>query len=651
MRKPNFCSGTPSGCHSLREIAKLKGSDFIDRNRMKSVPEQYNRQQILRFAWETAHQQKKYMAIFPKITLPPTPPFKRPRNLVYASNEKPPGFTLSILALQHAATALALIAYVLASASIGGLDAESTQSMITATILGMALATFLHSWGGRLGSGMLLVQIPSPLLVAIVGMVVAKYGIGGLVIVGVVNGIVGLAAGSIVPRLRAVLPPIVAGVVVCIAGLSLIQPALTHTSSMTDTGSMDGLNALIGGVTLLVIVTLSVWGSHRIKLFALLIGVAAGVVLTAVLGRLHGLEQLQTAPIFGLPHLPVPVFNVDPGVLGAIAVLALMTELDTFAGVVLMHKMNDADWRRPNMRMIGASIRVNALSNFLAAWLGGYSGGTSSTNIALNHISRTTSRWVGLLAAAMLACIAFLPQVTLALILIPTPVIGAVELYAAAYLIVSGIQLIASRAMDSRGIFIVGLSFVAGLGVMFMPNLAQLAPEPIRFMASNGIIVGGLTAIALNLVFRLGISQSARQAVESKTGHPTLAQQVVDFVEEHGANWSARRDVVSRAAQAALEGAEAIQAAGDGRRLLEVRGSFDEFNLDIELLHHGSPLVLTTQHATSAAGLLDVDDDAFEAELERTLANVSGVLLRRLADRLSSGTQGTYSYLRLHFDH
>ncbi|TCT11162.1 uracil-xanthine permease family protein [Paralcaligenes ureilyticus] len=592
------------------------------------------------------------MAIFPRrIALPPTPPFKRPRNLVYASNEKPPRFTLSTLALQHAATALALIAYVLASASIGGLDAESTRRMITATVLGMALATCLQSWGGRLGSGTLLVQIPSPLHVGIAGMVLGKYGLGGLVMLGLVNGAVGLAASSIVPRLRALLPPIVAGVVVCIAGLSLIKPALIHTSSMSGTGTMDGTNALIGGVTLAVIVTLSVWGNHRIKLFALLIGIATGVALAAALGTLHGLEQLQAAPIFGLPRLPTPVFNVDPGVLGAVGVLALMTELDTFACVVLMHKMNDADWRRPNMRMVSGGIRANALSNFLAAWMGGYPGGVSSTNIALNHISRSTSRWVGLLAAAMLACIAFLPQVTLALILIPTPVIGAVELYAAAYLIVSGIELIASRAMDSRGIFIVGLSFVAGLGVMFLPEMAQLAPEPIRFMASNGIIVGGLTAIALNLVFRLGISQSARQTLESKAGQPTLAQQVVDFVEGHGANWSARRDVVSRAAQAALEGAEAIQAAGDGRRLLEVRGSFDEFNLDIELLHHGSALVLTTQHATSAASLLDVDDDAFEAELERTLANVSGVLLKRLADRLSSGAQGKYSYLRLHFDH
>src|SRR3546814_2310471 len=101
--------------------------------------------------------------------------------------------------------------------------------------------------------------------------------------------------------------------------------------------------------------------------------------------------------------------------------------------------------------------------------------------------------------------------------------------------------------------------------------------------------------------------------------------------------WAARRDTVRRAAQAVLEAAEAIQATGASRRLLEVRGSFDEFNLDIELLHDGPPLKLQSGPGKSAATLLDLDDHAFEAALDDTLAGVSHALLKRLADRLSTG--------------
>ncbi|HEY9573036.1 MAG TPA: solute carrier family 23 protein [Pusillimonas sp.] len=570
--------------------------------------------------------------------------------MVYASDDKPPALALGGLALQHCATALALIAYVLAAAKIGGLDAESTRGMVTATILGMALATFLQSWGGRVGSGMLLVHMPDPLLVVLSGMLAAEYGIGGLVLVGVVNGTVALGAGFIVPRLRAVLPPAVAGVVVCVAGLSLIAPALTHTSGLNPDTGVDRIESLIGGLTLLVIVALSIWGSRRAKLFALLAGLAAGVALAAFFGRLHGFDVLAATPVFALPHPPMPEFQIDPGVLAAVGVLALMTQLDTFGCVVLMHKMNDADWRRPNMRMVGGGIRANGLGNLLGAWMGAYPSAISSANIALSHISRSTSRWVGLLTALLLALIAFLPQVTLALTLIPTPVIGAVELYAAAYLIVSGIELVTSRAMDSRGIFMIGLSFVMGMGVIFLPGLTDLAPESIRFMAKNGIIVAGLTAITLNLLFRLGTSRRAALKLDPAAGGPHT-QKIVEFVDKQGGIWAARRDTVRRAAQAVLEAAEAIQATGASRRLLEVRGSFDEFNLDIELLHDGPPLKLQSGPGKSAATLLDLDDHAFEAALDDTLAGVSHALLKRLADRLSTGSRGEHAFLRLHFDH
>src|SRR3546814_9573552 len=103
----------------------------------------------------------------------------------------------------------------------------------------------------------------------------------------------------------------------------------------------------------------------------------------------------------------------------------------------------------------------------------------------------------------LMALIAFLPQVSLALTLIPSPVIGAVEVYAAAYLMVSGVQLLALRAIASCGTFTIGLSFFAGASVMFMSGLAQQVPESVRFMFQSGIVVGVVTAIILNLIFRL----------------------------------------------------------------------------------------------------------------------------------------------------
>lgn len=590
------------------------------------------------------------MAYLSRFKLPAATFLRRPPELVYASDDIPPTSTLFGLAFQHAATALALIAYVLAAANIGGLSVAATQAMITGTLLGMALSTFLQAWGGRLGAGMLVVHIPNPFVLVLSGVILATYGLPGLVVAGVVHGIVAFFAGWVLPKLRTVLPPTVAGVVVSMGGLSLIKTALRDISGLSAGAYLDHDGILVGLVTFGVIMGLSVWGSRLAKLFALLVGLVVGVVLAALLGRVGGAHVVAVAPAFGLPHFVFPDFHIEAGMIAASAMLSLMSQMDAFGAIVLMQKMNDADWRRPDMKMASGGIRACGISNFLTAWLGAFPNAVSSANIALAYISKSTARWVGLVAAAMLALIAFLPKVSVALTLIPTPVIGAVELYASAYLIVSGIELIASRALDTRSQFTVGLAFVFGIGVIFEPQLTQGVPDAMQFLARSGFIVSGVTAVGLNLLFRLGASQHASQNFQADATADALARTVVDFVERKGANWAARRDVVQRAAQAALEACEAIQAAG-GRKLLGINGSFDEFNLDISLQHDGAPMRMDIAQAQVPVDLLDADDNEFDKIMERALPAVSAVMLARLADRITVGQRDGESYFRLHFEH
>ena len=81
------------------------------------------------------------MPLLSRLRLPPSSPSRRrPPDLVYAADERPGTGALLGLALQHAATALGLIAYVLASARIAGLSVQDTSSLVTATVLGIVWA-------------------------------------------------------------------------------------------------------------------------------------------------------------------------------------------------------------------------------------------------------------------------------------------------------------------------------------------------------------------------------------------------------------------------------------------------------------------------------------------------------------------------------
>lgn len=581
-------------------------------------------------------------------SLPPSRPKRTPSEIAFAADDRPEiGLTLS-LGAQHAVMAIALSTYALVVAKLANLSLEDTQSFLACTILGMALATFLQSWGGRLGSGAFIVHIPDPITVPFIAIIIATYGLGGVLPAAVLAGVAALLISRVVPHLRPLFPPTVMGVVVTVGGFSLVRGALEHSLGLDERYVIDLPSLLIALVTLGVIVGFSIWGTKAMKLFSLLAGMIAGIVVSAALGYVHGLERFATTPIFALPHVPTPVFGIDPGMLAVIFIVALLVQLDTFASVVIMDKMDDADWRRADMKMVSGGIQATGLSNLVAGLLGAMPSATSSANIGLSHATRSTSRYIGIATALMIAVVALLPQVTLALTLIPTPVIGAIEVYAAGFFAVSGLELAASRQLDSRGIFMIGISLTVGLGVMLMPQLVENVPEVLKHMVGSGFVMAGVTAVLLNLLFRLGTSMRARRKL-GEEGQVT-SEAIVDFVETQGGLWAARRDVVRRAALAALEAAEFIATSGEGRHVTAIQGRFDEFNLDIELMHSGPPLVLggtPLAPMPDLAMLLDADDAAIDV----AMAGVSSVLVQRLADRVRSGTRDGTSYLLLHFDH
>ena len=583
----------------------------------------------------------------PSLRLPAMPPRRRPTDLVYAAGETPPKGTVLLLGAQHAGTAMAFIAYVLVATRMAGLDHEGTQTMVAVTLLGMALCTALQAWGGRWGSGTLLVHMPNPFMIPFVAALVTAHGPGGVAGAALVSGVVALCMAPIVRHLRTLFPPTVVGVVICMGGMALVNTA-TRNALGVQSGqwAIDGASALVAGVTLAAIVVLSVWGG-RLRLIALVAAMALGVGVTALLGRLEGAEVLAGVPLLDLPSVVKPVFALDAGLIVAISLVCVLSQLDTLGSVIMMDKMDDADWKRANMQSVAGGIKANGVGDLAAGMLGGFPTATCSANIALAYASRSTARVVGLAAAGLLALVAFLPQLTMALTLVPAPVLGAVGLYAAGFLIVSGMELVISRAMDSRTIFAVGLSMCAGLALLQMPQLAERVPHSLHFVVGDPFVVTGLLVIVLNLLFRLGTSQRAEQALSATS--PTLHADITGLVESWGATWGARRNVVQRAALAALEAAEAIAAAPGQRELVGLRGHFDEFHLDLELLHTGAPLPTGAAGAAQpvSPSLLDESDEALDA----ALAQMSGRLLQHLADRVGSGEAAGRAWLRLHFQH
>lgn len=125
----------------------------------------------------------------------------------------------------------------------------------------------------------------------------------------------------------------------------------------TPAAPLDLDSFLIAAVALGAIVGLSVWSVGRVRVLSVLIGTAAGL-LTAVLSGYFGtteLAQLKTQSLVDLPgqifEPPTPTWTLAATLPYLLA--SLMVAVDTLGSGMVIDKMNNEKWCRPDLPMIG----------------------------------------------------------------------------------------------------------------------------------------------------------------------------------------------------------------------------------------------------------------------------------------------------------
>jgi xanthine permease XanP len=220
----------------------------------------------------------------------------------------------------------------------------------------------------------------------------------------------------------------------------------------------------------------------------------------------------------------------------------------------------------------------------------------------------------------------------------PDPVMGAILVYVACYMILAGIQVITSRMLDARRIFVVGIALIFGLSVDMVPGLYGNVPDLIQPLFSSSLAISTVLVVLLNLLFRIGIRK--RQSLELTPGADG-SQKIFDFMETQGEVWGARRDVIRRATAALNEFVESATSLGLVKGKTQVELSFDEFNLDLDIRYDGELMEFPSRRPTAEALLAD----------DKALANLSGFLIRQYADRVKAETVNGRCRIQMHFDH
>ena len=239
---------------------------------------------------------------------------------LFQLNGIPPiGISLS-MALQHlVAMIVGCVTPAIIIANVVGPAPGGACSLIQASLVMSAVTTLLELFpiGGKFGAGLPVMfgvsfaYLPSMQSIAAGGGGIAS--IAGAMIVG---GVIAMIVGIFVKKIRKLFPPVITGTVVFTIGLSLYPTAIhymaggsgnTYDLVVAQKGLSEALvygswqNWAVAIFTLIVVMLLSNHGKGICKLASILLGMAAGYAVAAVMGMVD-LSEISNAKWFSLPR-------------------------------------------------------------------------------------------------------------------------------------------------------------------------------------------------------------------------------------------------------------------------------------------------------------------------------------------------------------
>lgn len=567
---------------------------------------------------------------------------KKPANLLYGVDDRPPAGVCVVLALQHIfflASGFIVVAIVMGQM---GCSPELIRNVVSITMIAGGIATILQALNrGPVGSGYLCTEGTDPSFLSIS---ILAGSVGGLPLVfgmTIVSGVIECLLSRVMHRLRVIFPPDVTGVVLTMVGLNIVPIMILDFMGVKDRVSpIETANVLVAMITLAIMVGMSVWGKGKLRLYSVIVGIAGGYAASILLGVLTmaQMREVIEAPLVSAPDFSHVSYAFDPALIIPMVIVTLASTLKSVASLTMCQQVNDTAWVRPDLVNIGKGTLADGLASIIGGGLGALGKSLYAASVGLTVATGATSRIIAWYIGVIFIALAFLPKLAAVFSIMPKPVMGGALVYMVCFMVISGIQMMTSRMIDNRKTFVIAVSLMFGMSVDIFPDLYRHAPAWLEPFLSSSLTVTTVLAVVLNLIMRIGISRRATLKVTSGEHSSDI---VFRFMEDLGAAWGARKNVVYRAVAAMNEFAETIVHCGmEGREIL-MTAIFDELSLDIRITYEGPPVQFPEERPDMAAIIDDPE----------ALARMSGFLVRHFTDRIKVSREGEQTRVDLHFDH
>lgn len=567
----------------------------------------------------------------------------RPQNLTYAVDDLPPLGQLALLGLQQALVIAIYLVIIVVIVRVAGAPEIVARSAVSLSMLALGVGAVLQALrNGGIGSGYL-----APPVVSAVYLHPSLNAItyGGLPLVfgmTVFAGLFEVVLSRFLRHLRTIFPTVVCGFIVMAVGIELGLIGTKQLLAVDEklVNEPFSLHIAVAVITLIAMVGLAVWGRGLIRLLSSMVGLLFGSACAFALGFFppESLQTIRTTPFFGLPNLSHIAYSFDWAVVVPFLIASIAAGLRTIGVITTCQRINDANWKRPDRQSIAGGVLADGLGCAVGGVLGVVGMASAPTIVGISQATGATSRYIAFAIGGWFLLFACMPKLAACFLALPHAVTGGALMFTGSMMLVSGVQILAARQLDLRKTIIIGISLLLGLSRETFPGFYQGLPEWLDSITSSILSIATISAVLLNLLFRIGIRQSSTTTIETDSSG---LERLGKMIRQQGKAWGVETDILEETTRTANQVVHLIE---DGRLAdgpITARISFDDVSFLLDIHYTGDLLHLPVKR-------LQTDEDMLE---EQPMARgLSGFLLAVHPDQMRCWVNDAQCHIQLVFE-
>ena len=436
--------------------------------------------------------------------------------------------------------------------------------LISADLFCCGLVTLIQSLGATQWFGIKLPVMMGVTFAAVAPMVSMAQTTGGQAGAGLIfgavigAGVISILIAPMMSRMLRFFPPVVTGTIIAVIGISLMRvginwifgnpvgptapsvPNPEHLKWLAEAQAAAGAPGSslapvpkgfaivptipnpkyadltgvgISGIVLLTILLIARFGKGFWANISVLLGIAAGGVITAAMGLMdfHKVGKAQWFDIVLPFQIAMPVF--DPILILTMTLVMIVVMIESTGMFLALGEMTDKEISQEDLKR---GLRTDGLGTLIGGIFNTFPYTSFSQNVGLVAVTGVKSRWVCVAGGVILIILGVLPKMAALVESLPTVVLGGAGLVMFGMVAATGIRILSKVDFqhNRNNAMIVAVSIGVGMIPLVAPNFRQWMPHSIHPLIESGILLSSLAAVALNVFFN-GAKHDARAAIEA----------------------------------------------------------------------------------------------------------------------------------------